>query len=104
MVLAEYELKGAQPTGKLLLRFVNTDPSQSYTLTVKDNVYGGELQRVTLGPITAADGKAQLLVETKKHGGWYDCSVAIEGLAGYERRYAGRVETGKDSISDPAMG
>jgi phospholipase C len=25
-------------------------------------------------------------------------------MPGYTRRFAGRVETGKDSISDPAMG
>ncbi|MDD3762112.1 MAG: phospholipase C, phosphocholine-specific [Nevskiales bacterium] len=37
-------------------------------------------------------------------GAWYDFSVRIEGDARYLRRFAGRVETGRHSISDPAMG
>ena len=35
-------------------------------------------------------------------GGWYDFSVSAPG--GFMRRFAGRLETGRDSISDPAMG
>ncbi|MCP3728200.1 phospholipase C, phosphocholine-specific [Paraburkholderia sp. CNPSo 3272] len=34
--------------------------------------------------------------------GWYDFTLAAEN--GVTRRFAGRVETGADSISDPAMG
>ncbi|WP_322092241.1 phosphocholine-specific phospholipase C [Paraburkholderia bannensis] len=34
--------------------------------------------------------------------GWYDFTLAAEN--GVTRRFAGRVETGKDSVSDPAMG
>lgn len=37
-------------------------------------------------------------------GHWYDFTVTVEGMTGWSRRFAGRVETGKDSISDPAMG
>ncbi len=37
-------------------------------------------------------------------GGWYDFSVQLSEQPGYLRRFAGRVETGVDSISDPAMG
>ena len=33
-------------------------------------------------------------------GYWHDFTVQA---AGFERRFAGRVETGEDSISDPAM-
>jgi len=34
--------------------------------------------------------------------GWYDFNLTMDG--GYARRFAGRVETGKDGVSDPAMG
>ena len=34
-------------------------------------------------------------------GHWYDLEVSAEGLA---QRYAGRVETGRHGVSDPAMG
>ncbi|HKR43515.1 MAG TPA: phospholipase domain-containing protein, partial [Paraburkholderia sp.] len=35
-------------------------------------------------------------------GGWYDFTLSAEN--GVIRRFAGRVETGRDSVSDPAMG
>lgn len=35
---------------------------------------------------------------------WYDLSVRVPQLAGWSRRFAGHVETGAPSISDPAMG
>ena len=34
-------------------------------------------------------------------GGWYDFTATASG---FTRRFAGRVETGRPSISDPAMG
>lgn len=35
-------------------------------------------------------------------GGWHDFTVSAGN--GFMRCFAGRLETGKDSISDPAMG
>ncbi|HEY9145949.1 MAG TPA: phospholipase domain-containing protein, partial [Thiobacillus sp.] len=40
----------------------------------------------------------------KRVFGWYDLLVTVEGDAGFECHFAGHVETGKGSISDPAMG
>jgi phospholipase C len=34
---------------------------------------------------------------------WYDFTVRVDGFEGYERRFAGRAETGEDGVSDPAM-
>lgn len=36
----------------------------------------------------------------ERSGSWYDFTVKSEA---FERRFAGRVETGKASVSDPAM-
>lgn len=36
--------------------------------------------------------------------GWYDLVVTTSDDAGFEARFAGHAEDGKDSISDPAMG
>jgi len=36
--------------------------------------------------------------------GWYDIAVRAPADGRYLRRFAGRLETGRDSISDPAMG
>ncbi|SHG35848.1 phosphocholine-specific phospholipase C [Massilia sp. CF038] len=37
-------------------------------------------------------------------GHWYDVSVRVRELPAFVRRFAGRVETGRDGISDPAIG
>ncbi|MEO6747644.1 MAG: phospholipase C, phosphocholine-specific [Caldimonas sp.] len=37
-------------------------------------------------------------------GGWYDLAVTRDADANFLRRLAGRVETGRHSVSDPAMG
>jgi phospholipase C len=39
-----------------------------------------------------------------RNRGWYDLVITVEGDPGFEYRYAGHVENGRDSISDPAMG
>ncbi len=36
--------------------------------------------------------------------GWYDLVITVEQDRTFEYRFAGHVETGRDSISDPAMG
>jgi phospholipase C len=36
--------------------------------------------------------------------GWYDLLITVEGDPRFEYRYAGHLENGQDSISDPAMG
>ena len=45
-----------------------------------------------------------VLLDLKKTYGWYDFTVTIRVEIAYSRRYAGRAETGKASISDPVMG
>lgn len=39
----------------------------------------------------------------EKSGNWYDFTVRQVGAEGFESRFAGRVETGKHSVSDPEM-
>jgi phospholipase C len=38
------------------------------------------------------------------HSGWYDLTITVAGDPAFEYRYAGHVETGRDSVSDPAFG
>ncbi|HVX50881.1 MAG TPA: phospholipase C, phosphocholine-specific [Chitinophagaceae bacterium] len=43
-------------------------------------------------------------LDVSKSFGWYDFTVKVKGNDTFERRYAGRMETGKPAYSDPAMG
>jgi phospholipase C len=49
-----------------------------------------------------AGGTAERAVSAGRANGWYDVSVTVAGDAGYLRRFAGHVETGRPSTSDPA--
>jgi phospholipase C len=40
----------------------------------------------------------------RRSANWYDFTVKVPELPGFTRRFAGRVETGRDSFSDPALG
>jgi phospholipase C len=55
--------------------------------------------------VTVAPGEtATRVFSLEKAGNWYDFCVRVDGLPGYLRRLAGRVETGADGVSDPAIG
>lgn len=59
------------------------------------------------GPWTATvagQGTSVLHWKLANSGGWYDFAVTCDSDAGFYRRFAGRVETGRHSVSDPAMG
>ena len=98
--VCDYELDARKkPTGKIVVRIKNTG-SKKYTVRIKDNAYktGDHTQTVTPG------GRAAITLDPVRSFGWYDFSLQIEGVSGFKKRYVGRVETGKDSKSDPLMG
>jgi len=89
-----------KPNGNILLEFVNNNSSHPLTIEVIDHVYGNT-------PVHKKINKGQrqnLVLNLQKSGGWYDFSVKVNGSVLYEKRYAGHVETGKESITDPYMG
>lgn len=86
-------------TGNITLHLQNNS-KEKYTVNVIDNAYKTGIRSLELAP---GQTKSTLLALGKSHG-WYDCSVQIKGHAGFEKRYAGRVETGKPSFTDPLMG
>ena len=93
-----YEKRAGQYTGNLVLHLKNTG-KQAFDTKIKDNAYGSSpvTQRVAAGQTH----KLQLpVVQTHL---WYDFSVNIAGMDA-ESRFAGHVETGRHSISDPFMG
>jgi phospholipase C len=47
---------------------------------------------------------AELHFDLEESFGWYDLSITVDSDQGFLRRLAGHVETGEDSLSDPAIG
>ena len=86
------------PTGNGILQLANTG-GRSCVVEVTDHAYGGHYPAKSL----AAGATAALPLSLTASQGWYDFSVRVRGYEGFEKRYAGRIETGRDGISDPQM-
>ncbi|WP_142686388.1 phosphocholine-specific phospholipase C [Chitinophaga polysaccharea] len=86
-------------TGNVELKLVNRG-IQPATFTIADLGY----KKGVLKKTVAARTTATLVIDLAKSQGWYDFSVKTSGSDLFSQRYAGRVETGKESISDPVMG
>jgi phospholipase C len=95
-----YEETKGKLTGNVLLKIVNANRSKSYALTVKDLGYGKSDVKKQL----AAGSSQEIVLNLKASHGWYDFNLDVAGAADFAQRYAGRVETGKASFSDPVMG
>ncbi|HEU4555304.1 MAG TPA: phospholipase C, phosphocholine-specific [Chitinophaga sp.] len=98
-VAYEQDAKTKKPTGNLVIK-VSNDAAGDMQVAVKDHAY--KTNDVTK---TVAKGDAaNIVLPLKNSHGWYDFSITINGFDAFEKRYAGRVETGAESFSDPFMG
>ncbi len=94
----EYALKKSADrmlSGGIEVRSVNRDGLKNYSVEVHDHSYKTGDAKRTLAP----GGPATLAIDTHPSFGWYDFSVRIAEDERFEKRYAGRVETGKRSFS-----
>ncbi|AVS70037.1 phospholipase C, phosphocholine-specific [Paracidovorax avenae] len=90
----------ANGNAHLVLMIMNQG-SASAALQVKSNAYRGDGPWTT----TVAPGQSQELQwDLSGSAHWYDFTLTCDALPGFARRFAGRVETGRDGLSDPAMG
>jgi phospholipase C len=85
--------------GRVMVKLRNQAPDH-LTFEVKSNAYEHEHHTVRVGP-----GRDEHLSwSLRRSGSWYDFTVQVKELTGFSRRFAGRVETGRSSFSDPALG
>ena len=87
-------------TGNIELNIKNLDNGNGYTLEITDHAYKNKALTKKIAPFS----EEIVVLNLTKSFGWYDFSVGIQGNPAFTKRYAGRVETGKESISDPFMG
>jgi phospholipase C len=83
-----------------VLSTTNQEKKGSYKVLITHNAYG--LARQTL--VVKAGQSQEVAFDLKASHGWYDFTVQVEGFAHFERHYAGHVENGEPSFSDPQMG
>lgn len=97
--LAEIRVCVEECNPKLYLK-VRNDAEKSAKFIVKANAY---LPNKSWNIETASTEK-ELSWDMSDNGGWYDFTVSMQDDSSYRRRFAGRIETKEDSISDPYMG
>lgn len=91
---------GKRLTGNIIFRVKNKS-GREQVIEITDNAYKAPLQLKTLSA-TATETSFPVSLVKSRH--WYDITIKIKGIDSFEWSYAGHVETGEDTISDPAMG
>jgi phospholipase C len=97
-VSASYEQAKASLTGNLILSLRNIS-QHPLTIEVRDNAYGKGIAT----HIVKAEHEIRAILDLQKSFGWYDVTIRCRGSQ-IENHFAGRVETGRSSMSDPLMG
>jgi phospholipase C len=93
-----YEQQGSGLTGNVQVHLLNAG-NAPVTATIADNSYNSG----TVTKTVSAGQRASVVLDLKRSHGWYDFTVK-QSNSEAESRFAGRVETGKPSFSDPLMG
>ena len=86
--------------GNLEVKAANRDARRAVVLELADRSYQGP----SLKRLIAAGQTATLAVDTQRSFCWYDVVLASGQFPHFEQRFAGHVETGAWSRTDPAMG
>jgi phospholipase C len=98
-VKMKYEQVNGKPTGNIILELVNKAIG-SKGIIITDNSY----KAATIEQTIEGTASKEITLDMSKTFGWYDLSIKLKDSASFERRYAGRVETGSSSKTDPLMG
>ncbi|CAG9250143.1 phosphocholine-specific phospholipase C [Paraburkholderia unamae] len=94
---------------------LRNDGGGKVQLTVKSNAIYGALRDAGGDPFGRQNGTTWVVTlhpgehrelgwDLKQTGNWYDFLVTSDSDSSFARRFAGRVETGRHSVSDPGMG
>jgi phospholipase C len=99
-VVARYGTAGNSISGNLEIRASNREPTKALSVNISDQSYNSAPKMQMMSP----GGTETITIDTQRSHCWYDLTVNLTVVARYSRRFAGRIETGKWSFSDPAMG
>jgi phospholipase C len=97
-IVIEPERNGEKLTGNVTLVLTSRGGKASVKVKVEDASYGA-------APMTLdVEATVRKTVPLEKSHGWYDLRVTVAGAPAFAQRFAGHVETGLESRTDPLMG
>ena len=102
MIDFAYQLVNKKLTGNVVLTFSLVNSQHALNVEVSDNSYQTSSREITIQQESFAP--QTLTLDLSKQHNWYDFSICVKGYLGFEKRYAGRVETGITGFTDPLMG
>jgi phospholipase C len=95
----EVGLISKKKSGHFIFSLENTG-DQPLDIQIKDNKYGERPQKITLKP----KALSKVVLNLSKSANWYDFSIMLTGNNIFNHRYAGKIETGAITETDPYMG
>jgi len=101
-IQCDYEkkpLNSKKLSGNIIFNITNND-TRAITVQLIDNSYKTGSRSKSILPKTTTN----VVLDLQKSFGWYDASIKINGLEFFEQQFAGHVETGEVSKTDPLMG
>lgn len=98
-IICEYQNSNGL-SGNIELKFTNWSDKSNYHVQVSDNAYKANNVSKTINH----NSDSSIVLSLKSSHNWYDFTVRVSGAVNFMKRYAGRVETGKPSHTDPFMG
>ena len=90
-----------QPQAGTLSLTLHNPGTVPNTFLIDDSVYGAQAPR---NELVAGQSRLDITIDLKAQGHWYDLRISAVDRPEWGRRFAGRMETGAPSTSDPAMG
>lgn len=106
-ILCEYDSTGSSPkktNGSLRFVIRRLRSGAAFDIEIKDQAYGKGTIRHTIPAEANPDSPLVLVFDQKDSHRWYDFGITVPGNETFLRRYAGHIETGEDSMTDPFMG
>ncbi|HEX4373261.1 MAG TPA: phospholipase domain-containing protein, partial [Puia sp.] len=99
-IMCAYQNSSAKKfSGNIELR-IDSSSTSPLIVEIFDNAYK---TAPVIKTVNTKSGE-KIIIDLSKNHGWYDFTVKIKGNNIFEKRYAGHVETGNPSQSDPLMG
>ena len=100
-ISADHELNRLTkvPTGNIKL-LIKNEGLKAISFQVNDLAY----KKGTIKKTIAANGEETIVLDLKSSFGWYDFEMTANTFDSFAQRFAGRIETGKETYTDPVMG
>ena len=89
-------------TGEVAIKISNLGTEQ-YTIAIVDQTYKNIDKTIRLGAVGTAKAIQTVIVPTARSFAWYDVILKELSRPAFLKQFAGHVETGKFSSTDPAM-